>query len=55
MSRLIQTASAGLFAAVAAACLYSLAVAAPGDGVKEERADGVRQSCEKAFCLVAFF
>lgn len=55
MSRLIQLASAGLFAAIAAACLYSLAVAAPGDGAAGEKADGLRQNCEKAFCLVAFF
>ena len=55
MSKFVQQASAGLFAAIAAACLYSLAVAAPGDGDAGERADGARQNCEKAFCLVAFF
>ncbi len=55
MSRLVQTASAGIFAAVAAACLYSLAIAAPGEGAAGEKADGARQNCEKTFCLVAFF
>lgn len=50
MSKFVQIVSMGLFAAVAAASLYSLAVAAPAGG-----ADGAPQSCEKAFCLVAFF
>ncbi len=55
MSKMVQRASAGLFAAAAAACLYSLAVATPGDGAAERDADGGRQGCERAFCLVAFF
>ena len=55
MSRLVQTVSAGLLAVTAAACLYSLAVAAPGDGASEDASETTRRACEKAFCLVAFF
>lgn len=55
MSKLVQSASAGLFAAIAAACLYSLAVASPGEGAAEKKAEGLHKNCERAFCLVAFF
>ncbi len=55
MSKLLQIVSAGLFASVAAACLYSLAVAAPAGAAAKELTDGARQGCQKAFCLVAFF
>ncbi len=51
MSKLIQMASAAVFAAVAAASLYSLAVASPAEGGVEAKLE----RCEIAFCLVAFF
>ena len=49
MSRLVQMTAAALFAAFAAASLYSLAVASPGEG----GADAAKQNCEKALCLIA--
>ncbi|WP_375204578.1 hypothetical protein [Hyphococcus sp.] len=51
MSRLVQRMAAVVFAAFAAASLYSLAVASPAEG----GADAIPQSCEKAFCLIALF
>lgn len=51
MSKLFHRTAAALFAAMAAASLYSLAVASPG----ESGADASRQSCEKALCLIALF
>ncbi len=53
MSKLLHRTATAVFAAVAAACLFSLATASPA-GV-EGRADAASQSCEKAFCLVSFF
>ncbi|WP_375201942.1 hypothetical protein [Hyphococcus sp.] len=51
MSKLFHRTAATVFAAFAAASLYSLAVASPA----ESGADEAQQSCEKAFCLIALF
>lgn len=51
MPKLFHRTAAALFAAFAAASLYSLAVASPNDS----GADAPLQSCEKALCLIALF
>ena len=51
MAKLFHRAAIGLFAAFAAASLYSLAVASPA----ESGADASKQNCEKALCLIALF
>ncbi len=51
MFKLIQGISAAVFAAFAAASLYSLALASPAEGGAEAKLE----SCESTFCLIAFF
>ncbi|WDI32621.1 hypothetical protein PUV54_05355 [Hyphococcus flavus] len=49
MVKLFRMATAGVFAALAAASLIALATAAPA--TEEAQPD----NCHKAFCIVAFF
>ncbi len=51
MMKLVQSAAAAVFAAFAAASLYSLAIASPAEGGAEAKLE----SCENTFCLIAFF